>query len=155
MFGLADAKGGKDMGNKSKKLRKEKNTFPPQSQTQPGREYKMRPRPEFIREDYNGSGKLEDKIALITGGDSGIGRAVAVIFAREGADVAIAEQRETGGFDVGSQLTWTLMGLVQYQFNDWIEGAIGYRQLDIDYDHDGFVFDGNLSGPIVGVRFRF
>ena len=68
--------------------------FPPQSQDagagKPGLEYKMTPEPEFIREGYKGADKLLNKIALITGGDSGIGRAVAVHFAREGADVAIA-----------------------------------------------------------------
>jgi NAD(P)-dependent dehydrogenase (short-subunit alcohol dehydrogenase family) len=56
---------------------------------QPGREYAMRPQPEYIKPDYKASGKLEGKIALITGGDSGIGRAVSVHYAREGADVAI------------------------------------------------------------------
>jgi NAD(P)-dependent dehydrogenase (short-subunit alcohol dehydrogenase family) len=65
-------------------------TFPPQHQErQPGLEYLMHPRPIFDNPEYAGSGKLTDKVAIITGGDSGIGRAVAVGFAKEGADVAI------------------------------------------------------------------
>lgn len=68
--------------------------FPEQDQSQPGDQYKMYPEPEIIRKNYKGSGKLEGKNALITGGDSGIGRSVAVHFAREGANVAIVYLKE-------------------------------------------------------------
>lgn len=65
--------------------------FPPQHQDfHPGFEYLMQPRPIASNPYYKGSGKLKDKVAVITGGDSGIGRAVAYLFAKEGADVVIS-----------------------------------------------------------------
>jgi NAD(P)-dependent dehydrogenase (short-subunit alcohol dehydrogenase family) len=74
-------------GGKKKTLRK------PQSQARPGSENKMTPKPDATT-DYPGSGRLKNKVALITGGDSGIGRAVAVLFAKEGASISIAYLNE-------------------------------------------------------------
>jgi len=74
---------------------KKPTSFPNKTQSQPGDEYKMHPEPEIIRENYLGSSKLKGKTALITGGDSGIGRSVAVHFAREGANISIAYLSET------------------------------------------------------------
>lgn len=64
--------------------------FPKQPQDPPGLEVEMRPRPDYGADTYKGTGRLTGKTAIITGGDSGIGRAVAIAFAREGADILIA-----------------------------------------------------------------
>ena len=62
---------------------------------------------------------------------------------------------DVGGFGVASDLTWQLLGTLGYRFNDWISARAGYRHLDVDYKDDGFVWDVELSGPIVGATFRF
>ena len=74
---------------------KEKLTLPKQEQDhQPGVETKMTPPPQSVNSSYTGSGKLAGKTAIITGGDSGIGKSVAIYFAKEGADVAICYLEE-------------------------------------------------------------
>jgi hypothetical protein len=81
-----------------KTVEQPKPPFPKQHQDKPGVEAELQPRPRYLAPEYHGADKLAGKAALITGGDSGIGRAVAVLYAREGANVAIIylpeEQRD-------------------------------------------------------------
>src|SRR5688500_8457158 len=74
---------------KPKRGRQPRPPFPFQHQPKPGIESRLRPKPQYKATSYRGYGKLDGKSAIITGGDSGIGRAVAVLYAREGADVTI------------------------------------------------------------------
>ncbi|TMB30552.1 MAG: SDR family NAD(P)-dependent oxidoreductase, partial [Deltaproteobacteria bacterium] len=68
--------------------------FPKQEQQPPGSEAAMQPRPDHGEASYKGFGRLKDKVAVITGADSGIGRAVALAFAREGADIVVSYWNE-------------------------------------------------------------
>ena len=74
--------------------REQPGELPAQHLQKPGKEADLQLKPQFMAPDYKGSGKLQDMAAVITGGDSGIGRAVAVLYAREGADVAIVYLNE-------------------------------------------------------------
>jgi NAD(P)-dependent dehydrogenase (short-subunit alcohol dehydrogenase family) len=102
--------------------RRAKDGPPRQRQEWPGRENDLRPLADHGEMTYRGAGKLEGRKALITGGDSGIGRAVAIAFAREGADVAIAYYNEDGD-------AWETIR--------WIEAA----------DRRGLAFAGDLRDP--------
>jgi hypothetical protein len=70
-----------------------------------------------------------------------------------GDGFSLAFRADAGGG--ASDLTWQLLGSLNYQVNDWLNARVGYRHLDVDYEDDGFVWDINMSGPIVGATIRF
>ncbi|MGM7679460.1 SDR family oxidoreductase [Microbacterium sp. A94] len=157
--------------------------FPAQEQDQPGQTDQMRPKPDHGETTYEGHGRLSGRRALITGGDSGIGRAVAIAFAREGADVAIVHMPEEQG-DADETLRWvreagrtglSIAGDIRDE--DFATrcvadvrsafGGLDTLVLNAGYQHDvdGFetlstdamrrVFDTNLAGMIFSARAAF
>ncbi|WP_243229702.1 SDR family oxidoreductase [Microbacterium sp. CIAB417] len=154
--------------------------FPPQQQTQPGQTDETRPTPDHGEQSYVGHGRLAGRRALITGGDSGIGRAVAIAFAREGADVAIVhmpEEQEDAEDTLGlvrdaGRTGLSLAGDVRdeaFATDAVVEarralGGLDVLVLNAAYQHDvgGFanlktedmrrVFDTNLAGLLFSAR---
>ena len=69
--------------------------------------------------------------------------------------LSLQAQADVGGFGAGSDKTWSFMGTVNYVFTDHLSVSAGYKVLDVDYDDDGYVFDTRLSGPVLGMTWRF
>ncbi|TKT69556.1 DUF481 domain-containing protein [Aquamicrobium sp. LC103] len=69
--------------------------------------------------------------------------------------LSLQVQADIGGFGAGSDFTWSALGTVNYIFTDHLSVSAGYKVLDVDYDHDGHVFDTRLSGPVLGLTYRF
>ncbi|CUX46732.1 conserved exported hypothetical protein [Agrobacterium genomosp. 5 str. CFBP 6626] len=69
--------------------------------------------------------------------------------------LSVQGQVDIGGFGAGSDLTWSALATVNYVFTDTSSVSAGYKVLDVDYSHDGYVFDSRLSGPVVGLTYRF
>jgi hypothetical protein len=74
---------------------------------------------------------------------------------RLGRGFFLAGAADIGGFGVASDFTWQLLGTLGYRFSDRFSARAGYRHLVVDYEDDGFVWDVDLSGPILGASFRF
>lgn len=69
--------------------------------------------------------------------------------------LSVQAQADVGGFGAGADSTWSAMATVNYVFSDHFSASAGYKVLDVDYDHDGHVFDSRLSGPVLGLTWRF
>ena len=69
--------------------------------------------------------------------------------------LSLQAQADIGGFGVGSDLTWSALATVNYVFSDHLSASVGYKVLDVDYDHGGHVYDTRLSGPVLGMTYRF
>ncbi len=69
--------------------------------------------------------------------------------------LSLQAQAEIGGFGVGADLTWSVLGTVNYTVNDHLSVSAGYKVLNVDYDHGGHVYDTQLSGPVLGATWRF
>lgn len=69
--------------------------------------------------------------------------------------LSLQGQVDIGGFGAGADLTWSAMATVNYVFSDRLSASVGYKVLDVDYDHDGHVYDTRLGGPVLGVTYRF
>lgn len=69
--------------------------------------------------------------------------------------LSVMGQADIGGFGVGSELTWSVLGTVNYVFNDHWSASVGYKHMSVDYEDDGLVFDVDISGPVIGVTYRF
>ncbi|PZO73623.1 MAG: hypothetical protein DI629_19640 [Mesorhizobium amorphae] len=69
--------------------------------------------------------------------------------------LSIQAQADIGGFGAGSDRTWSAMATANYVFTEKLSASVGYKVLDVDYDDDGHVFDTQLSGPVLGMTYRF
>ncbi len=69
--------------------------------------------------------------------------------------LSVQGQVDIGGFGAGSDLTWSALATVNYIVTDTLSVSAGYKVLDVDYSHDGYLFDSRLSGPVVGLTYRF